>query len=129
MPKRREIDDRIARSVHRCDQPISLFGDRLDVRRLAGRVAQRLAQLDNDLRGGVVANDHTGPYGGKELIAACHFAGSAREVKKHRHRFGLELHDLVISTDLVQVGCYEPVTDLQRHARPGFDAFADHFHR
>src|SRR5262249_1423306 len=106
------------------DQPVAALRDRLDVSRVFRRVAQRLAQLDDDLGERVVGHDDARPGGGEQRFAAHHVPPPVGQIDEHRHGLGLELDGLASGRELVQRRIDRPVADPQRARRRGGKRFS-----
>src|SRR6185312_7975572 len=103
---------RLRQRPHARNDPVTALGDRLDVGRPLRRIAERLAQLEDDLRQRIVADDEAGPRGLEQRFAADHVSRAIGEQHEHRHRLGLELHDRARVGYPVERGLDRPATDL-----------------
>src|SRR5882672_8223984 len=109
----RSLRHGVLRTSHRSDQAVASLRDRLDVGGILRGVAEGLAQLDDDLRYGIVADDDPGPDRREQRLAADDLSGPGCEVDQDRHRLGLELHGLALGGELKEGGLDRPFADLK----------------
>ena len=101
--------------LHRRDETVAAARDRLDVGRLRGIVAERLAQLGHRLRQRVVGHGHVGPQRREQLVLG-HERGLPRgEVQQQVDDLRRQGNDVVAAQQPVGTGVHREGTEAVCH--------------